>query len=305
MRQVIDLSSENFDYDLAFLEAASEHHLVLENRSPEAIVASLPSTYSIRDPTEPYTVGQDLSPPASIDELESLIGTLSGNNPSTPHMTFSLQEPAGIGNSRLASDIPHSCLAWALNIIPTLQVSTTTCALASVSPDEDRPISIPHVESTVSTNRAIVDSIILMISCNCSLDEYLASIICIIVFQLLASYAAATKEAGCISRQSVDQIQSYLPNHLARSPAQRGSNIINAQLILGELQRIVSVVDSLGSRFKELRPPSEIGGGVIGLDHLASKSYSISASVFTQLESDLRRRLRDVTNEIIEIIRGE
>ncbi|RFU33674.1 hypothetical protein B7463_g2670, partial [Scytalidium lignicola] len=298
-----------YEADFPLWGPTSMPNSTLDNHTFESIMISPLTTYSTLDTADGCSIGHDLSPSTSIDELDSLLNNIGGNNPSTSQGPFAVQDPGNIGNSfsreaRFDPDIPHSCLNLALNIIPMLQVSPPTCALASISPDKYKTAPALSMEHTISTNRAITDSITLMLSCSCSLDEHLAPILSLIVFQILASYASAAKEADHIPNQNLTQFHDYSPSRLDQGTTSPLSNKICAQLILSELHRVVTVVEVLSTRFKEARGYADVNIGSSRSDNMGKRSRCISSSVFVQLEVDLRRRLTEVTNEVLEILRG-
>lgn len=80
-----------------------------------------------------------------------------------------------------------------------------------------------------------------------------------------------------------------------------------AQLVLGELHRVVRIVETLSKRMRESqgrqgisspRSSSQSGCGSPG-------RYDISESCFAQLENDLRKHLKAVTNDTMAILRRE
>lgn len=99
----------------------------------------------------------------------------------------------------------------------------------------------------------------------------------------------------------------------------KGDSRERAQLVLGELHRVVRLVDTLSKRMREGQgrrgssssgsssqsrggKGSEVGGGG---SQGGPGGYDISASCFAQLENDLRKHLKAVTNDTMAILRRE
>ncbi|KAH8803293.1 hypothetical protein F5884DRAFT_503407 [Xylogone sp. PMI_703] len=301
----------NITYEAEFQpwEPTSASNLTFDNNTFDPILISPLTTYSTSDATGQYSGGQELSPPASVDDLDYLLNNFAGNTPPTPHTPFSLRTPGHIDTltpSGLKSipDIPHSCLNLALNIIPMLQSSLPTCALVSISQEKHKLVPSPSIEHIIATHKAIIDSLSLILSCNCSLDEHLASIISIIIFQILTSFVSAAREADHIPNPVVNRNHGYHPNRLIQPGTPPMSNRIRVQLILSEIHRVTTIVDVLSTRFKEARGYIDIDTGSSVACDMRIRSHCISASVFAQLELDLRRRLGEVMNEVMQVLRG-
>ncbi|KAI9744717.1 MAG: hypothetical protein M1818_001642 [Claussenomyces sp. TS43310] len=223
----------------------------------------------------------DFSP--NFDSVDSLMNNFSlPPTPPTPSSLLESQHNPFFEDHRSTQDVPHSCLNLALNIIPILHTPPPTCTLVAVQPQDSTPC-LPGADYVISTNKAIIDSLSIMLACSCSLDEQLASIISLVTFKIVASYAMAGRRVN------------------TSSPL---GGRIQAQLILSELHRVVKLVDLLSKRFEDARSRVDLPMGDTGPEGVTAACNWISASVFLQLEVDLRKRLRDVTKDLMALLRG-
>ena len=136
-------------------------------------------------------------------------------------------------------------------------------------------------------------------------------------------YTAAAHGADTLDHDSSGGGGSDLPSSskdaLESGGGGKGNSRARAQLVLGELHRVVRIVDTLSKRIREGPgrrgssssgsssqssdgKGSEVGGG--GLQG-GPGGYDISASCFAQLENDLRKHLKAVTNDTMAILRKD
>lgn len=117
----------------------------------------------------------------------------------------------------------------------------------------------------------------------------------------MARYASAACEG-------VGKADLTTPANLERAPPTPNTNEsthAKAQLVLGELHRVVRLVEMLSKRFEEYRRNTDVSmGGSDDHDRGGGKEECISTSVFVQLEADLRKHLRAVTKDTMTILRS-
>jgi hypothetical protein len=130
--------------------------------------------------------------------------------------------------------------------------------------------------------------------CPCSnSNEQLVCLVTLIVFKVLAWYAAAAGEV-----EGQDDMSPPGPEQVLHVPTTivnyeldgSDSSIVRAQLVLGELHRAVRLVEV----------PSERCG--IGEVEPSGNDDCISGFVFAQLAADLRKRLQSVIRDIMAVI---
>ena len=177
----------------------------------------------------------------------------------------------------------------------------------------------------------MIDSISVMLDCPCSLDEYVATIICLVVFKMIAWYAAAAREMPVMDDMmdwngnggSNPEVSRSHSEEVLQFPTVVGSyrldghnqNRMAATLVLSELHRVQRLVRTLSKRLDSVKARNRASRGSVSSesssgDDLPSRKPSVgdmsplSASTLDLLEADLRKRLRLVSLENIEAIRG-
>ncbi|KAK4987109.1 hypothetical protein LTR66_007681 [Elasticomyces elasticus] len=259
-----------------------------------------------------------------FDSLESNFGKVPLLTPPS-NSPFPLQDISCHQFSRdpkhLLKDRPQSCFTIALNILPSLLTDCpTTCTLSSTSLNQQNSFAIPTIDSVISNNKKIIEAISTMLPCPCSLDDHLATIISIIAFKVMTWYAAAARDIPLSdSSSSSSSISSESPTlpfeqvlyvpmtvgkyHLDGADHSR----MRAQLVLSELHRVQRLVELLSKRLEGVRsrldamyrPNSSRADGPGNMNEAMSP---MSASIFVQLEADLRKRLRAVSRETMNIL---
>ena len=143
-----------------------------------------------------------------------------------------------------------------------------------------------------------------ILNCACSTNnQQLLFLLAFIALKTMDRYTAAAQEADKLDRDKDGNGKS--------------SSRALAQLVLGEVHRVVRIVDTLSKRMREGQgrrggnnrsgSPSRSGGGK-GPAEVGAHGpggYDISESCFAQLENDLRKHLKAVTNDTMAVLRRE
>lgn len=224
----------------------------------------------------------------------------------------------------IGADSPCCCLVRALGLLKHLFPSgSRTCTRSRRQSYDSSSSYIPTIHSVVTENAETIDAISNMLQCPCSQDMYLLSVMSLIVFKVLGWYAAAargTSGAAENGARGPDQPQKHRRHSSCHSeqvqqlPAVVGSYCIDgedqarmaAQLVLSELHRAQRLVNLLSSRLKEHKTHSGTRNGATdGGNALVDGELSgpFSTSILEQLEADLRKRLRALSLEIVEMLR--
>jgi hypothetical protein len=245
------------------------------------------------------------------------------DNVSEPAEQMSLSEiqsslPSDVFNFQdLLSDSPGCCLLRALGLLKLLFRNTAaTCTCSSGEGYSYTSCQVPTITSVIAENEKTIGVISKMLQCPCSLDGYLLAIMSLIVFKILGWYAAAAKKtpetsmaeesqgtnkrkldarrpSSCHSEQVI-QIAAVVGSYCLEGEDQER---MAAQLVLSQLHLVQRLVNELSIRLKAADDQEVARGG-----HLASP---ISATMLSQLEVDLRKRLRALSLEIVDILHRE
>jgi hypothetical protein len=189
------------------------------------------------------------------------------------------------------------------------------------------------MESVISENKQIIEAASKVLDCPCSQDEYLLAIISLVVFKIMAWYAAAAGEKS-VSDHGMSANNPFVARPERQNPLAFGEHVLPlpttignycvdghdrsrmaAQLVLSELHRVQRLVNVISQRLESIRfhhsgvasssaaSSSEADSGDTQL--LEARVSPLSVPTFYQLEADLRKRLRTVSSETIDILRRE
>ncbi|KAL9634594.1 MAG: hypothetical protein Q9164_004000 [Protoblastenia rupestris] len=293
------LNLDTSKFDVAALMSSSNH--TLTNNSTE----SYDQWFGASDLTFPPVVHGLATPPSSYGTCHM------------PHMNmpFSISESSSnpiVDSNPHFTDPNSTCMPLALSLLATLHGNATTCSIpmtAAKIPTHKKPRITPTSDEIIATNKVTLDKTMNILKCHCSArNEQLVFFIAFIAFKIMARYAAAAQEGdskteGLASSHAFEQV-SYVPTTM--SDYQLSGNDcgrVRAQLVLGELHRVVRLVEMLSKRLEEVRQNADVPMSGSNGDHGGGKGDCISASVFTQLETDLRNHLRAVTKDTMTILR--
>lgn len=163
----------------------------------------------------------------------------------------------------------------------------------------------PTIEHVLATNRAVLDSVSVILSCYCSLNAQLALVVTLIGSKLIAWYRAVLKN-GDQPLYSKFGTTDMMAERVLNSPSTVGKyNLegadkgkMQAQLVLSELRHVVRLVEQLAKHF------GDDGPGIRDALGEAGKSGNRSVSLLCeQLQVFLKEGVQSVTKEAIRILR--
>ncbi|KAH8800670.1 putative C6 transcription factor [Xylogone sp. PMI_703] len=236
----------------------------------------------------------------------------------------SLSRPRSPLNRSPSTSDSCGCLFQALDLMKQLFPDSSACSI-STPQGADKPAALPTIQAVIAKNEATIIAVGTMLQCSCSQDGYLLAIISLIVFKVLGWYAAAARKtpsstdssSGSRSPSVSSMRQSPHSEQVLQNPAIVGSYCLDgedgarmaAQLVLSELHCVRRLVNQLSSKLK-VQVVRKGGGadtsnssGCVGAD--SETALPLSAVMLSQLEVDLRKRLRTLSSEIVEFLRRE
>ena len=219
----------------------------------------------------------------------------------------------------LRSESSCSCLIRALGLLKQLfPNASTACARARMQASVNDTCQLPTIQCVLEENQQAIDAVSTMLQCQCSQDEYLLAIMSLIVFKVLGWYAAAARQTPMTdgSRSPAMSISSHHSEQVLQSPAVVGSYCIDgedqgrmvAQLVLSKLHRVQQLVNVLSQHLKGHRTrngtitPNSAADGTDTPPDRESTSH-FSERMLDQLEADLRKRLRALSLDIVDVLR--
>ncbi|KAL2871639.1 Zn(II)2Cys6 transcription factor [Aspergillus lucknowensis] len=274
------------------------------------------------------------SPPLDTCDIESPNCQGLGNPLSVTEQpllnTPAMSETQSVGLDDTSSNDPTCCMTMVLDILSNLfKNAPSTCKQSEIKHESGRARTIASV---IAQNKEIVETINTVLNCRCSEDSYLIYIVSLAVFKVMSRYVAAARDRSPTSQGIMEFVAEATKNssrgdhspdeQVLQSSRMPGNycvdgddqNRMAAQLVLSELHRVQHVVNVLSSRLESIRlraclsstPISSsvsTAGSEGGLPFTPLEMSPLSGTTFFQLEQDLRKRLRAVSSEAIDILR--
>ncbi|RMZ84338.1 hypothetical protein DV738_g541, partial [Chaetothyriales sp. CBS 135597] len=217
------------------------------------------------------------------------------------------------------------CIIRALTLLKTLVPDSWTTCDRSKGNLESNAVQAPALARVLAENKRSIDEVMEMLECSCARDGYLLFVVAIIVFKLLGLYARVARQTG--ARVGDRSLLKYAPDgseYCYRCPehssSSSSSTIVETQ-DYGDCQRRIALQQVLGELHRGQRLINTLSQHLAAhkrrqLEDLATRISNsqaplwdietpFSALMLEQLEADLRKRLRALSNEIIEMLREE
>lgn len=256
----------------------------------------------------------------AVSELRTLPNPRSPpkSRTSSPSEAHSQQEPYTTGENCF-------CLSQALGILRQFSQQPSMPCRKSPTPALDRPVTLTPIHDVIGKNEHTIETIGSMLQCSCSQDGYLLTIMSLIIFKVLGCYVAAARRtpAPCDDSHLVQGPPTPVSRHsphteFSRQDSSATSNYglneedsarMAAQLVLSELHRVQRLVNQLSTKLKaQAAERSEVADPPYSLDCESADNETmlpLSALMLSQLETDLRKRLRGVSLSIVEVLRAK
>lgn len=218
----------------------------------------------------------------------------------------------------------YCCLTKALKLLQQLFPNASTVCIRSGERGSGITTSqLPTIQEVVTENEQTIQAITNILECSCSQDIYLLTVISLIIFKVMAWYAAAARKRTMVDNSLQSNSSKFQQRHflsqsdeVLKSPAVvRNYHIggedqarMASQLILSELYRVQRLVNQLSHRMRGdlISKPtlnSALNGGISSADKNKNSSLPISAMILEQLEVDLRKSLRSLASDIMDTLR--
>ncbi|KAI1371162.1 hypothetical protein F4677DRAFT_320380 [Hypoxylon crocopeplum] len=252
--------------------------------------------------------------PSPIAE-ESTVETISTRT-SIPHLIdFSIDSGVGLSPTPegISSEPQCACMGRALRLLQQLSAQSRMARRPSCGSNlghrrKDNQTTTP--KSTVIQNRKNIQEICDIARCTCLEDPYLLSIICFLVIKVLSLYKSAVQSS---KKTKTNGKADYIPDPIKSGEDEEEMRTV-ANSILRQLHLVQGVVSTLSPRLKANRPQADEGREEAAVDDAAgdktdsdlekgSEVLSLSANLLDQLEEDIRRHLRALSCEIVDILR--
>jgi hypothetical protein len=214
----------------------------------------------------------------------------------------------------------HCCFNIALDRLRELTIveASRACPRKGI-PEENPP---PTLEMAAIMNRNVISSIGNTLECTCSLNGNFLNIISLVIFKLIAWCAGAAKNTPRANPSTAGNLDSNAPialrellqgtpaglDGLMEAVGATGNEqiVAAAQSVLDDLYRVQDLVDTFSKRLAiARRRRDQVGAAECSTDIGAAvynPSTTLSPQVSTLIEADLRRRLRAVAFETVQVL---
>lgn len=244
--------------------------------------------------------------PASFDGIGTLVGGLYQDPTPLEAISSAPSPPPAPVCSNHSADKSQDCMSLAITTLQSLHMAPLTCSLASCSPGKVTFSLDPTIEHVLATNRAVLDSVNVILSCYCSLNAQLALVLTLIGSKLIAWCRAVLQNDDRSLQDSMFGRTEVMAERVLHLPVTVGNyNLegadmgkMQAQLVLSELRHVVRLVEQLAKHFGDDGPGIRVAPGETG----KSGNKSVTP-LCEQLQILLKEGVQSVTKEAIRILR--
>ncbi|KAI2794157.1 hypothetical protein POX_a00747 [Penicillium oxalicum] len=230
--------------------------------------------------------------------------------PTSP--TFVVQPGINVPPSiNLLTSATCQCLTRALALLADLSPGNPGCGN---DPSATATPELPDFEQVLTHNEQTSETVRQILQCDCTNDSYLLITLSLVVFRVIAWYTAATSAAS-----GEDPLEPVLhgPSSFADCVCEDGRRIA-VQRILSKLAGVHASIDLLSQRLRRITetsgeqrqqqrqqdtcgPAVHATGSLAGGIHAFLKPFS--PDLVNTLETDLRKRLCDLSRAIVDRLR--
>ena len=231
-----------------------------------------------------------------------------------------------------ATGSPCACLVQALAIMRNL-ISTPPDpykSFATQNLDNATAMTTWTVQAVIARNQTSIEAVGTMLQCSCSHDGYLLAVMALITFKVMGWYEAVARDTPCwqgsCAHTSPQQLSGQEQMYHNQTNVIGGgccllecanSTRMVAQMIMTELQRVRYLVEQLSSKLKiqaAKKGGGRVGGGQGeqgrgvappgGWDWDHEMTLPLSTTMYDHMDADLKKRLRALSSEMMDRLRG-
>ncbi|KAF2794400.1 hypothetical protein K505DRAFT_349312 [Melanomma pulvis-pyrius CBS 109.77] len=171
----------------------------------------------------------------------------------------------------------HDCTQFAFQTLNSLYAPPSS--QPSAGDFNGASNGLPTLDSVLSTNKAAVDKLFVLLGCPCSGNPHFSTTIAFTIVKILSWYQAV---AGVNPDSSFNtQMEAFTPTPISLGEFRldgEDEDTFRTQLVLSELRKVEKLIDKFSERYCKHSNPVETG---------------IDGGVYGALESLLRTRVRD------------
>jgi hypothetical protein len=262
----------------------------------------------------------DNSPSTWIDDATrldplSIENSVNSSASSTFFDTTSLSLPApclqqAFGNNSStfqpssAGNVP-CCFMRTAEVLNRLRGDKSTCCFAGSSELSSMTDHTSGFEDIMNSNKECMTILMGILDCPCSREQQIVFMISMIIFEVLERYRTAALDNSELSAEALERARAS-GKSLAYSKYKvvgPESQYMRTALTLGELYRVVRLLERLLSHSCNAGDNDLLRQGRSGSNSVFHNT-PVPASVFIQVKVDMRKRLTDVRDQLIEVVRN-
>lgn len=173
----------------------------------------------------------------------------------------------------------HDCTQFAFQTLNSLYSPPAT--QPSAGDFNGSSNGLPTLDSVISTNKAAVDKLFVLLGCPCSSNPHFSTTIAFTIVKILSWYQAISGANHSEVDSPVTQMEAFSHSPISMSefsPLADSEDAFRAQLVLTELRKVEKLIDKFSERYIKNTNHAETG---------------IDGGVYGALEQLLRTRVRD------------
>ncbi|KAI9727724.1 MAG: hypothetical protein M1828_005952 [Chrysothrix sp. TS-e1954] len=210
---------------------------------------------------------------------------------------------------------PCSCLSQALELMKQLSSPSAGASVSWTPRHLEISNLLPSARIVIGQKEATIDDISTLFECSYSQDGYLLTVLSLIIFKVLNWYAAVAPRSARVQALHMDSSRHLSTPQQTPQPSERsrvGNDCLQdtdsarmvAQLILSELHRVRRLVDLLSPKLKvQAQKEGRDLGKADGPEIDWEKKLPLPAAMYEQLDCDLRKRLSELSREMVGRLR--
>lgn len=209
-----------------------------------------------------------------------------------------------------------SCLGQALALMRQISAPSgpNTCTTWSAQ-GPNTASGKPSIQAVIAQNKDTITAMSMTLNCSCLQNGYLLTVMSLIIFQVLDWYAAVARGAPSVQILHTGRSPSPSISEQALPDSTTVGNFclegedsarMTAQLVLAELHCVRRLIDQLSPKLRVHAAANEEAEGAEAPESRAVRGETalpLSAGVYIQMDVDLRRRLKAVSWEIIDLLK--
>jgi hypothetical protein len=187
--------------------------------------------------------------------------------------------PAPLPTPPASATLNHDCTQFAFQTLNSLYAPPSS--QPSANDFNGTSDGLPTLDAVLSTNKAAVDKLYVLLGCPCSNNPHFSTTIAFTVTKILSWYQAIAGVHDQDDSSINTTMEAFTPTPISMGDFRlevEDEDTFRTQLVLGELRKVEKLIDKFSERYCKTANSAETG---------------IEGGVYSALEQLLRTRVRD------------